>query len=214
LEFNAEFCIAKQSFALNSSRQNKIDKRLPLITQKNQKKMSQIDFDKLWKIVLSNKERIHSKVHGPAHWARVERNGVYLCQQNGADEEVIRLFALFHDSMRLDDDRDPEHGLRGAEYAKSLLNQEYELPSDKFELLYEACENHSRGRSTDNKTIGTCWDADRLDLRRVNIRPLPNFMHSNEAKCIIKEGKWKQLEKLEKRTSVGGILDILRFMSW
>jgi uncharacterized protein len=164
--------------------------------------MSQIDFEKLWQIVLSNKNRIHSKVHGPEHWARVERNGLYLCQENAADETIVRLFALFHDSMRCNDARDPEHGLRGAEYAKSLLNKEYELTSEQFELLYEACKHHNKQRTTENKTIGTCWDADRLDLRRVNISPLANFMHSNEAKHIIKEGKWKQLEKREKRIVV------------
>jgi len=164
--------------------------------------MSKIDFKKLWRIVLSNKNRFHSRIHGSEHWARVERNGLYLCQSNGADEEIVRLFALFHDSMRFNDSRDPEHGLRGAEYAKSLLNKEYQLTTEQFELLYEACKHHPKQRTTENKTIGTCWDADRLDLRRVNIRPLANFMHSNEAKRIIKEGEWKQLEKLEKRISV------------
>jgi uncharacterized protein len=164
--------------------------------------MSQIDFEKLWQIVLSNKNRIHLQIHGPEHWARVERNGLYLCQENGADETIVRLFALFHDSMRCDDARDPEHGLRGAEYAKLLLNKEYQLTTEQFELLYEACQHHNKQRTTDNKTIGTCWDADRLDLRRVNIRPLADFMHSNEAKRIVEEGKWKLLEKLEKRIVV------------
>ncbi len=173
--------------------------------------MSQIDFEKLWQIVLSNNNRIPSIIHGPKHWARVERNGLYLCQENGADVEVVRLFALFHDSMRCNDARDPEHGLRGAEYAKSLLNKEYQLTTEQFEVLYEACKHHNNQRTSDNKTIGTCWDADRLDLRRVNIRPLANFMHCNEAKHIIKEGKWKQLEKLEKRTSVGYLPHI---MTW
>jgi len=168
--------------------------------------MSKIDFKKLWQIVLSNKNRNDSNIHGPGHWARVERNGLYLCQFNGADEEVVRLFALFHDSMRFDDDRDPEHGLRGAEYAKSLLNKEYELTTDRFELLYEACKHHTKQKTTENNTIGTCWDADRLDLRRVNIHPLANFMHSNEAKRITKEGKWEELRKRENRISIEDIL--------
>ena len=96
---------------------------------------SKINFKKLWQIVISNKNRINSRVHAPEHWTKVERNGLYICNKNNADEEVIRLFALFHDSMIQHDGRDPEHGLRGTEYAKSLLNKEYKLAEDKFELL-------------------------------------------------------------------------------
>jgi uncharacterized protein len=158
--------------------------------------MSKINFKRLWQIVVSNPNRIHSDVHGPDHWKRVERNGLYICQSNGADEDVVRLFALFHDSMRLSDGRDPEHGLRGAKYAKSLLNQEYQLTEAQFELLYEACKHHTKQRATQDKTIGTCWDADRLDLRRVGIRPSVDFMHSSEAKRIIKEENWKVLGRI------------------
>ncbi len=105
---------------------------------------SKINFNKLWKIVTSNPNRINSHIHGPKHWSRVERNGLYICQSNNADEDVIRLFAIFHDSMRLNDGRDVEHGFRGAEYAKSLLNKEYELSEEKFKLLYYACQYHNQ----------------------------------------------------------------------
>jgi uncharacterized protein len=163
---------------------------------------SKINFKKLWKIVLSNPKRIHSYVHGPEHWARVERNGLYICRTNGADEEVVRLFALFHDSMRLSDDRDPEHGLRGAEYAKSLLNKEYELSTERFELLYYACQYHNQSRiQPENKTIETCWDADRLDLRRVYIKPSEQFLYSEEAKWIVRENKWGELTKGARKQS-------------
>jgi uncharacterized protein len=115
--------------------------------------------------------------------------------------------------MRWNDGRDPEHGLRGAEYAKSLLNKEYQLTAEQFDLLYEACQHHNKRKVTENKTIGTCWDADKLDLRRVNIRPLANYMHTNEAKRIIKEGKWQQLEKREKRT-YSSLKNILYTIRW
>ncbi|MDM8564987.1 HD domain-containing protein [Candidatus Halobeggiatoa sp. HSG11] len=156
-------------------------------------KQSEINFKKLWKIVTKNKVRINSHIHGPEHWARVERNGLYICEKNGADKEIIKLFALFHDSMRLNDGRDIEHGLRGAEYAKSLLNKEYELAEDKFELLYYACQYHSIRRPTEDKTIGTCWDADRLDLRRVGIKPDEKYLYSDAAKIVAREQKWNEL---------------------
>ncbi len=156
-------------------------------------KPSKRNFDRLWKIVTSNPNRINSRCHGQEHWARVERNGLYICQLNGADEDVVKLFSLFHDSMRLNDGRDPEHGFRGAEYAKSLLNKEYEITHEKFELLYYACQYHNKKRIAEDKTIGTCWDADRLDLRRVGIKPSEDFLYSKEAKSIVKENKWKEL---------------------
>ncbi|MCB2041992.1 MAG: hypothetical protein KDH48_15080, partial [Rhodoferax sp.] len=41
-------------------------------------------------------------------------------------------------------------------------------------LLQAACRGHSDGhRAGHDVTVLTCWDADRLDLGRVGIRPLP-----------------------------------------
>jgi len=44
--------------------------------------------------------KAHS-IHGPKHWMRVEANGIKIARQIGADELVVVLFALFHDSKRL-----------------------------------------------------------------------------------------------------------------
>lgn len=51
--------------------------------------------------------------HGVVHWARVLENGLRIAEANGADREVVALFALFHDSRRVNEDRDDGHGLRG-----------------------------------------------------------------------------------------------------
>ncbi|MBB6018173.1 hypothetical protein HNQ04_003450 [Deinococcus radiopugnans ATCC 19172] len=32
-----------------------------------------------------------------------------------------------------------------------------------------ACKHHASGQTTDEPTLGACWDADRLDLPRVGI---------------------------------------------
>ena len=179
-----------------------------VIANKNRmdsKDPSQIDFKKLWKTVIANKNII-SKIHVPRHWARVERNGLYLCQLNGADETVVRLFALFHDSMRENDGRDIEHGLRAAEYAHSLLGQEYQLTTVRFNLLYYASQYHAKQRTTEDKTIGTCWDADRLDIGRVFMKPSIYYMNSLEAKQIIEKSEWKSLYKAEKRVTLKYLL--------
>jgi len=115
-------------------------------------------------------------IHGVVHWARVMENGLKLAEVTKADPRIVALFALFHDSRRLNDGDDPEHGLRGAELALELRGEYFELPDDAFELLYRACECHTIGRSDPNITVLTCWDSDRLDLGRVGIMPSPKYL--------------------------------------
>jgi uncharacterized protein len=44
------------------------------------------------------------------------------------------------------------------------------------ELLAYACTHHSDGHLEADVTVQTCWDADRLDLGRVGIRPQPKYL--------------------------------------
>jgi uncharacterized protein len=55
--------------------------------------------------------------HGVGHWARVLENGLRLAELTGAIAEVVQLFAIFHDSRRVNEDFDLAHGQRGAELA-------------------------------------------------------------------------------------------------
>lgn len=122
-------------------------------------------------------------IHGIKHWERVHENGVYLAKHSGANLLVVRLFAYLHDCCRETDGSDREHGLRAAQFAKKLKDEgELKLEQADFDLLYYACEYHERGRVSDNPTIGTCWDSDRLDLGRVAIRPNPQLLSTARAK--------------------------------
>jgi uncharacterized protein len=109
--------------------------------------------------------------HGVVHWARVLENGLRVAEANGADGEVVALFALFHDSRRVNEYRDDGHGLRGGEFARSLRGSLVHLDNARFELLFEACRLHADGHTTGDPTLLACWDADRLDLGRVGITP-------------------------------------------
>ncbi len=109
--------------------------------------------------------------HGVSHWARVLENGLRLAQETGASIEVVQLFALFHDSRRINECSDDGHGRRGAELAASFRDEWFTLPDDQFDLLYEACAHHTDGMTEADITIQTCWDSDRLDLGRVGIEP-------------------------------------------
>jgi uncharacterized protein len=110
-------------------------------------------------------------IHGASHWARVRENGLRLAETTGAKPNVIELFAFLHDARRLNDDYDPEHGMRAALFAQTLAGTAFELEPKDLDLLMAACRGHSDGLTTGDITVLTCWDADRLDLGRVGIRP-------------------------------------------
>lgn len=129
-----------------------------------------------------------ASVHGPSHWRRVERNGLLIATRSGAVEEVVRLFAVFHDSRREHDGWDDSHGSRGAAYAASLRGMLFDLTDENFELLRYACIWHTHGRLSDQPTIGTCWDADRLDLGRVGTQPKAEYMSTEFAREIAAHG--------------------------
>ena len=135
-----------------------------------------INFDRIWELVTKEFQCDLDSIHGPSHWRRVEQNALKLAPRTGAIVEVVRLFAVFHDSRREHDGSDNTHGRRGAEYAASLRGKLFDLPDEQMDLLQYACAWHTHGQLSDDPTIGTCWDADRLDLGRVGNKPEPRFM--------------------------------------
>jgi uncharacterized protein len=121
-------------------------------------------------------------VHGPAHWARVYENGGMLAEKTGADLEVVRLFAVLHDSRRFDEGTCFGHGPRAAAFAETLRGTHLHLDDERFALLHEAIARHTDGATEADVTVQTCWDADRLDLRRVWIDPDPARMCTDAAR--------------------------------
>lgn len=127
--------------------------------------------------------------HGVSHWARGMENGLRLAELTNANKAVVRLFALFHDSKRVNEGTDHDHGRRGAEFAASLRGNLFDLPDDQFDLLHAACSAHTDGLTDADITIQTCWDADRLDLGRVGIMPQPSRL-CNDAAMSPETIKW------------------------
>jgi len=118
-----------------------------------------------------------SQLHGPDHWKRVAWTGAELLEESrDADPEVVFLFALFHDAMRLNDDYDPDHGRRAGVFARRLHGTLYTLREAQLDLLVRACDGHADGRLSRNPTVAVCWDADRLNLWRVGVRPKAEFL--------------------------------------
>jgi len=146
-------------------------------------------YNELWDEVAQQFHGGPFSIHGPNHWRRVLRFGLKIAEESNADVLVVKLFALFHDSRRVNDGHDPDHGLRGAKFAKELRESgSFELEDEQFEKLYFACQWHTDKHHHDDVTIGTCWDSDRLDLGRVWIQPKAEFLNTEAAKRAVDTG--------------------------
>ena len=121
-------------------------------------------------------------LHGVSHWERVEENGLKLAASNGARTDVVALFAFLHDARRENDGFDADHGRRGAALGVSLRGDAFEIDDAGMGLLVEACSRHTNGAITLDPTVGACWDADRLDLPRCGIRPVPSLLCTEAAR--------------------------------
>jgi uncharacterized protein len=144
----------------------------------------------LLKVVLKQFKVDRHGVHGPGHWARVRYHALMIGRATGADLLVVELFAFLHDSRRLNEYVDPEHGSRAASYAKELNGTFFDLTDEQLEKLCQAMSLHSNGGVHPDPTIQTCWDADRLDLGRVGNKPRAEFLSKEGAKHIESAYKW------------------------
>ncbi len=128
---------------------------------------------------------LQSPIHGPAHWRAVARTGCDLIEAGErANPAVVFAFALIHDSQRLNDGHDPEHGARAAQVALTLSPTLLKLAPHEHELLHEACARHTSAPPDPNPTLGVCFDADRLDLGRVGIHPQPAYLSTSTARVM------------------------------
>lgn len=121
-------------------------------------------------------------IHGYPHWVRVRENGLRLAELTGANPVVVELFAFLHDICRRNDDADPGHGQRAAEYAAELPYVRSVLSRAELSLLTHACAFHTSGRTQADIIVQVCWDADRLDLGRIGIRPDPQRLCTDAAR--------------------------------
>ncbi len=155
----------------------------------------------LWRKASANFALNHChSLHGLWHWRRVEKNGRELAAATGADAVVVHLFAAVHDVARWDEGQDPEHGRRAAELCKAWRDDGYfhnadeePVSDDQFAALLEAVAGHADGMTSDDPTIGTCWDSDRLDLPRVGIAPDPAMLSTLAARQLIAQDVAKRL---------------------
>jgi len=135
-----------------------------------------------------------SGIHSINHWNDVYLNGIILSKQDGVDPMVVTAFAYMHDCKRINDMIDPDHGKRASAFIDTLDPSDLGLNANQVILLKTACDGHTDGNISDDPTIGACWDADRLDLVRCRMIPIPDLMSTEVGKILaIKMQKYKNV---------------------
>ena len=128
--------------------------------------------------------------HGPNHWARVKHHALAIGNTRCADLLVVELFALLHDSQRENEGIDPGHGDRAADFAAALNLKFYDLKPSQLDQLCTAIRFHSDGEIHSDPTIQTCWDADRLDMGRIGIKPSTKYLSAEGSTYIESAYEW------------------------
>ncbi len=127
-------------------------------------------------------------IHGATHWRNVDDSAGLICRECAADLLVVRYFAFLHDSCRLDDGADLDHGPRAADHLDHLPSEVAVLNAEQMTLLRYAIRHHTDGATSDDPTVGACWDSDRLDLGRVGFTPVEHLMSTQPGKDIARLG--------------------------
>lgn len=99
---------------------------------------SPIDFNALWGLARQLRGLDTDSFHGPAHWRRVERNGLWLAGRTGAGVDADHLFAILRETRRWDEGEDPDHGYRAAEYVQEPHSKAFHLDAACRALPEEA----------------------------------------------------------------------------
>ncbi len=143
--------------------------------------------------------------HGIYHWGRVLENAFYISENLNVERDLLVLFAVLHDSKRVNEQYDKLHGIRAAKFVE-LINKEYLMLSEnKLKILITACEGHNSMKFHKNLTIQACWDADRLDLLRAKINPSPEYLNLDISK------KRSTIEWANKRSVSNSISDYTKY---
>ncbi len=146
-------------------------------------KLSNLNLDKVLNSVYAHSTSMKSHLHGESHWLRVTKVGLDLAKDSpDCDLAIIFLFGLLHDTHRLNDGRDPKHGERASYFVQRMNDKLFFLSVEQLKTLAFACHQHDKGMTSNQPTISICWDADRLNLWRVKIVPLPHLLSTKSAK--------------------------------
>jgi len=104
---------------------------------------------------------------------------------------MVGAFAAIHDCLRVNDTEDPGHGPRAAELAGEVASG-FGFARNEIRMLQVACAGHTSGQRHPNPTVSCCWDADRLDLTRLGIKPKGTLMSTSAGRA------WARTEDVQR----------------
>ena len=109
------------------------------------------------------------ELHGIKHWDRVYENALRIATPD-VSTLVLGLFAYLHDSCRVSDGRDIDHGVRACGLIDTIRETLLaEVPDKDIKLLRDACRYHT----TKHKTTLLCDHVDPImDDRKVGTKAL------------------------------------------
>ena len=126
-------------------------------------------------------------IHGINHWERVFLNTQKLSKYYNIESDVFELFSILHDSQRVDEYADLEHGKRAKKFIENLIEMGMIKldKKDQDRLLY-ACENHTKPNKK-HKLYGDlivqiCLDSDKMNIGRVGVVPNEKYFLTSYAK--------------------------------
>lgn len=119
--------------------------------------------------------------HGPRHWRDVARVAHALWAEGiDVNADALFAFALMHDSQRLNEFDDPDHGRRAAEVL-TRIGVPF-IDTGDAQSIELAMSIHNSGATATSPTVAACLDADRLTLYRVGIVPNTKLLSTEVAK--------------------------------
>lgn len=106
----------------------------------------------------------HSAAYRFNHIRNVVELGAHIAREEGADVDVVRVAALFHDIAKLEADQDV-HAEAGAAVAREYLESRTDLPPSFVDQVCRAVDRHSAEDRVDEVSLETrcLMEADLLD---------------------------------------------------
>jgi uncharacterized protein len=143
-----------------------------------------IDIARVKQMALNRYHGNKLDVNGPEHWERAWQNAQVLIPQTKANATVVELFCYLHDCCRIHHGQEPGHGLAASKFIEEHKGEFSFLSEKEYQLLLKACGEHTFLQHSDEPTIATCWDANRLDIGRIGICPKEQFLITPAAKDL------------------------------
>lgn len=180
--------IAKCIYLANLTSNESLKESLSYTQLKNKYEFT--NFSLVNKIANDFKLNLYESDHGINHWHRVYLNALEIAQYYEIQSPIFELFAIFHDSQRENEYIDSEHGKRGSQLANKYYSDFASYCSKiEFTKLQFACQYHTaldiEHHYSDDILVNICWDADRLDIGRVGIKPDKEYLFTDYAKEIL-----------------------------